>query len=121
MRHTILCLGMAALMTAAPLPAGGVRVLIELEDYSASLNVGGTPLFVVQETACTGGALLKGLDAPGDWAEYELSAGPLGSWVMAIRVRGDDDVRYFFDVTFTGARTGTTQSITVEFVGQGYG
>jgi len=118
---TILLFAVVAVCLLMPARLLATRVLIELEAFVASHDIAGEPIREVEAASCSSGYLLKGLDTTGEWVEYPLTLSEFGTWVVAMRARGDLGAVYQFRVEFTSALTGAVESVLMNYVGRGYG
>jgi hypothetical protein len=96
-------------------------ITIEAEDFVAHNNTGGQVIQSLPLSGCSGGYILIGLDAAGEWAEYDLSVTGFGHYTFLIKCRGDFGVAYGFRMIFTPLGSGTEQTVDFSFVGMGYG
>ncbi len=117
-RIVISCLIMGMLVPALCAARG---ITIEAEDFTVCNNTGGQVIQSVPLSGCSGGHALVGLDAPGEWAEFDVSVTGFGHYTFLMKCRGDLGVPYELRVVFTPIDSGTEQSVDFEFVGMGYG
>ncbi len=110
---------LAVLSAAAYAQTPGIE--IENEDYTAFYDAGGTPIQKVTLSGCSGGYILTGLDAPGEWVQYNVSPLAYGYYSFNLAARGDFGAEYEFRLVFTPSGSGTVQAVDFIFMGQGYG
>ena len=95
-------------------------ISIEAESFTSYNDAGGQPLQSVVLSGCSGGYGLIGLDAAGEWAEYDVTIAAFGHYTFLIKARGDSGVTYGFQLVFT-LTSGAEESVDFSFVGSGYG
>jgi hypothetical protein len=115
-----ICIFVVTLCCVLPASVYGEAIQIEAEDTTATYDMMFAPIQVIDSPGCSG-TILQGLDYVGEWAEYDLSVSEFGRSTYWIRCRGDLGTPYTFHVTFTGNQSGESQTIDVNFVGQGMG
>ena len=61
-----------------------------------------------------------GLDAAGEWAEYDVPVAAFGHYTFLFKCRGDFGVGYNFQLIFS-LESGAKETVNFSFVGMGYG
>lgn len=115
----------AVVVTVLPVAAFAQMqsIEIETEDFTAFNDTGGTLAQKVVLSGCSGGYILIGLDAPGEWVEYSVTPPGFGYFSFTLTGRGDYGVEYGFRLIFTPTESGggSVQTVEFSFMGQGYG
>lgn len=104
-----------------PVSARSSQVWVELENFIASHDIASDPIVWADGSACTGGAMLFGLDVANEWTEYEVSIDGFGTWNAVMSVRGNLGAQYAFLLSFTGLVSGAVATTAVRYTGMGYG
>jgi len=105
-----------------PIAAISAIIRFEAEDYTSSHDTALEPIRVYPYSTCSGGAMLVGLDYPGEWVTYTISLSSYGIYEPSIRCRGDQNQTYSLNMEITpSGASGPTQIINLNFNGKGYG
>jgi hypothetical protein len=123
LRNTLIIAGLlvATVVGLAPHAVRAETVIVQSENYTVAYELLYSPIQIVSEAGCGGGYKLMGLDAPGEWVEYDLTISAFGSWSTFLVCRGDTGVNYHLQLTLTGKGSGFSQTIDINFVGDQYG
>lgn len=62
---------------------------------------------------------LEGLDYPGEWTEYDMKVSAYGTYSFLLLCWGDGGVPYHLQLHLTPALGGETQTIDINFIGEG--
>ena len=114
----ILILMVAGVVIPAFCAAKGIT--IEAEAFTAHNDAGGQMVQSLLLSGCSGGYALIGLDAAGEWTEYDVTVTGFGHYTFLIKCRGDFGVEYGFRLVFT-LESGAEETVDFLFVGMGYG
>jgi hypothetical protein len=95
-------------------------ITIETEAFVAQNNTGGQMVRSLALSGCSNGYALIGLDAAGEWAEYDAAVENFGHYTFLMKCRGDSGVEYGFQLVFT-LGSGAEETVDFSFVGLGYG
>jgi hypothetical protein len=112
------------LVLIALVPAGEARsqrVTIEAESYTAYSETGGAQIQPIVLSGCSGGYFLYGLDAPGEWVQYDYAANREGLFSCSIKCRGTLNRSYSFRAVFTPVAGGDARTVNFNFIGEGFG
>jgi hypothetical protein len=110
---------LAALILAPE--ARGQRITIEAESFTSYSDAGGAQIQSIESTGCSGGYFLYGLDTPGEWTQYDLTASSAGMFSCTIKCRGVLNRNYAFRFVFTPVAGGDSRTIDFNFTGEGFG
>lgn len=111
----------AAVLAATVTPTGAETVYVENENFVDFYDIQYSLIQAQPAPACHGGGMLVGLDANGEWVEYDLTVSSFGTWSVDMIARGDLNIGYSFQLTATGKQSGQSQTIDVLYTGAGYG
>jgi len=107
------------LLPAAVTPA---TLKIEAENFTSSHDIAIESIRLYPYTGCSGGAMLVGLDYPGEWVEYTIFISAFGIYAPSIQCRGDIGQAYSLSMDITpSGEAGPIQTIKFSFNGNGYG
>ena len=86
MRTAMLVLLSGALITS---PAFADTIVLEAENYVASYNAGGYPIYVTYCSGASGGYAVDGYDTVGDWIELKVVLDLAGAYDDTLRSAGE--------------------------------
>jgi hypothetical protein len=95
-------------------------ITIEAEAFTAYNDTGGQMVQSLPLSGCSGGYALIGLDAAGEWTEYDVPVTAFGRYTFMFKCRGDFGVAYNFQLIFS-LESGAKETVNFSFVGMGYG
>jgi len=78
-----------ALVALAAFAATAEPIIIEAEDYVASFNVGGDPIYVTACSGASGGFAVEGYDTIGDFIELRVVLPMVGEYDDTLRSAGE--------------------------------
>ena len=102
----------AAVALFAPCLASAASFTIQAENFAQSYNI------LPEDIAGATGAL-TGLDAAGEWAQFQFYTSMFGTYSVAMRCWGTYNVPYKFNLVTIPAGGGSAQTIHLNFTGKG--
>jgi len=115
----LLSLAILILLPATVTPA---TIKLEAENFTSSHDIAIESIRLYPYNGCSGGAMLVGLDYPGEWVKYTISITAFGIYSPSIVSRGDIGQKYSLSMEITpSGEAGPIQTINFSFNGKGYG
>ena len=102
-------------------PLVAATVKIEAETFSASNNINYDPIAISPDLTCSGGQMIAGLDCYNEWVEFDIEIGVEGDYEVYMHCRGDYGLAYWFQLSLTPVGGGMVHTLTLNFLGVGYG
>jgi hypothetical protein len=98
----VACIASVLLLPALPVPSFAATWRFEAESVSPAHrhDTGGDSIHVVSCSAASGGHALEGLDAPGDWAEFDVTFAVPTCFTDSLRCASPTGVFWQFHVEF---------------------
>jgi len=101
-----------AALILAPSLARAATVSVQAEDFVHSYNI-------LPEAIRADGGVLMGLDAAGEWADFQLAAAGFGTYQVTMRCWGNLGVPYHFHLVTVPVQGEDPQTIEFSYVGKG--
>ncbi len=102
-----------------PAAAFAQTITLEADQYEDSYDYFGYVIGSEEAPDCTGGYMLVGLDALGEWTEYTLPVSAFGIYSVSMHCRGLYAHYYTFQLILTAGTSGVVQTIDITFLGLG--
>jgi hypothetical protein len=102
----------AAAVLLCPRVAGAVSVYVEAESFVQSYNI-------EPENVRADGTVLRGLDYPGEWAEYQAAFTAFGTYAFTMRCWGNLNALYSFRLTTMPTQGEEPQTFNLNYIGRG--
>lgn len=103
----------AAAIILCPCFARAIDVFVQAEDFTDSYNI------MPESIHADGGALI-GIDYPGEWAKFQVTAAAFGTYTVTMRCWGNLNVPYHFHLDTMPIRGEDPQRIEITYTGKGY-
>ena len=95
-----------------PCLASAVSNIIQAENFTQSHNI-------APEEIATGTGVLVGLDAAGEWVEFQLFTSEFGTYSVTMKCWGTLNVPYKFNLVTVPPEGQSSQTIQLNFTGKG--
>ncbi len=111
----------AVLCGGIPHAVAAQRIGVEAEGYADSHDLGGWPIQPWPYSDCSSGYVLRGLDTPGEWTEYDVGFPSAASYSVSIKCQGSQGRQYALKVELIPVGGGESRITEFSFTGLGYG
>lgn len=103
----------AALLALAPCLVRGADVFVQAESFTSFHDI------ELETIRVYNGIVLIGLDAAGEWAEFQIAPPAFGTYTLMMRCWGTVNQPYLFRLVTRPVQGEEPQTRTLSFVGRG--